>query len=1558
MKPLLLVSLVACALFVSAWLVHGLVSHGGVAEAESGAANVRGTDAPDPEAAGGIFHEPDGVEAPSCSPAQPGVGSDPRQLLDLYAKLPLSFIENKGQLDEHVRFQACGPQGTAFFTPREVVFVLVAQRPGASDVRPGPDRASPRSAEAASAAERQSYRALALRVSFVGANPDAVVAGRGELPGKVNVFKGSDPSKWRTSIPTFREVTYRDLWPGIDLVYRGRPGGGLKYDLIVHPGADRTAIRLRYEGCERLSVSSTGELVIQTALGPIAERAPLVYQEVRGERVELAGAFELVASDTVAFQVPAHDSTCPLIIDPVVAFSYSTYLGGPDTDLGFRIALDASGSIYVTGCTCSDGFPTTAGAYDTTYNGGERDVFVAKLDAAGNGSADLVYSTFLGGTGEEYGHGIAVDGSGSAYVSGYTDSPDFPTTPGAFDTTANGDRDAYVTKLDPSGTVLLYSTVIGGTAEDVGYGIAVDDSGNAYITGYTSSTVASGFPVTAGAYDGSHNGESDAFVIKLDPAGNGAADLVYSTLLGGTGRDDAHDTALDTSGNAYVTGETFSEDFPTTEGAYQRTFGGSRDVFVAKLNLGANGQSDLVYSTYLGGSGTEFCNSIAVDSSASACVIGITNSGDFPVTPGAYDGTRDDPDDAFVTKIDPAGNGTADLVYSTFLGAEGGDYAYGIAVDWSDRLWIMGETTSVGFPVTTDAYDSALDGARDAFVARLDPAGNGPADLLYSTFLGGTVSDYGRDIAVDPSGDVVVLGYTWSSDYPTTAGAYDRTSNGEEDVFIAKFSSPLPFSTYLGGSNDDSGLAIAVDPSGNAYIAGETVSPDFPTTAGAYDIAYDDLGDAFVLKLNATGSGLIYSTFLGGSDSDSGDGIAVDVMGNAYVAGSTKSSDFPATVDAYNTSHNGGVDAFAAKLGPSGDTLVYSTFLGGTTNDYVRGGGIAVDTSGNAYVAGHTDSPDFPTTAGAYDTSFNGYVDGFVAKLNADGSDLLYSTFLGGSLAFDYCSGMTIDGSGNAWVAGYTDSADFPTTLGAYDESYNGGFDALVVELDPAGNGVADLVYSSFLGGSVSDAAWSVDVDASGDVYVTGDTESADFPTTSGAYDESHNGDEDVFVTKLHPAGSGAADLVYSTFLGGGLSDYTQSLAIDAAGSAYVTGATSSADFPTTSGAFDESHNGGEDVFVTKLSASGSALLYSTLLGGAGDECGRGIALNVSGSAYVTGRTDSSSFPTTLGAFDEFHNGGRDAFAAKLDPLPDDITDVYWNQDTTSVVITFASVAEVLYTLEAADADAYADGLAWSDLSSVTAGAPKTTVTDELSLNPLTADFRFYRVKRADGSAVSRQTAAVFELELDVGFAQRFFIASTPLTPDPDHATVADVLGAQLNYANVKLDKLTAHTGLYTRATYAPGAGWTNSFVIVPGESYMLNAGDALPFPHAVRLTGYVPEQALTVSVTRASFAVTQRWMAYGMPGPTTLGALGLEAAVTPFWSATSEVRLMPLGATIWNRYFWDGANWRQGSLVGPLADDTPIACGEGIVFIHNGIPAQPDTLTWPTWYLHPPNAW
>ena len=482
--------------------------------------------------------------------------------------------------------------------------------------------------------------------------------------------------------------------------------------------------------------------------------------------------------------------------------------------------------------------------------------------------------------------------------------------------------------IDPT---LAYSTYLGGSSADGAFfflptGIAVDAGGNAYVTGGTAST---DFPTTTGSSQTASGGDFDVFVTKLSPTGS---TLVYSTYLGGSGTDVGTAIAVDTSGNAYVTGQT-NGSFPTTTGAFQTAFGsGSKHVFVTKFDSTG---STLVYSTYLGGgSGTDASAAITVDASGNAYVTGSTNSATFPTTTGAFQTVCGGCNDAFVTKFNSVGSA---LVYSTYLGGSNGDSGSGIAVDSSGNAYVTGSTGSTNFPTTTGAFQTIFGGgSNDAFVTKLNPTGSG---LIYSTYLGGSSQD-----------------------------------------------APFPSNT----------VRIAIDSAGNAYVTGATNSANFPTTVGAFQSALGGGSgfDVFLSKLNPMGSALVYSTYLGGSGFDGGYSIAVDSAGNAYITGQANSTDFP-TASPIQASPGGGEDAFVAKFNPTGSALVYSTYLGGSSSGAIDefGSGIAVDTVGNAYVTGMTDSTDFPTTAGAFQTTFGGGgTDAFVAKISSgappSGADL------------------------------------------------------------------------------------------------------------------------------------------------------------------------------------------------------------------------------------------------------------------------------------------------------------------------------------------------------------------------------------------------------------------------------------------------------------------------------------------------------------------------------------------------------------------------------------------
>ncbi|WP_051470102.1 DUF7948 domain-containing protein [Fischerella sp. PCC 9605] len=478
----------------------------------------------------------------------------------------------------------------------------------------------------------------------------------------------------------------------------------------------------------------------------------------------------------------------------------------------------------------------------------------------------------------------------------------------------------------------------------------------------------------------------------------------------------------------------------------------------------------------------------------------------------------------------------------------------------------------------------------------------------------------------------------------------------------------LSYSTYLGGSQgngNDSSSKIAVDSRGNAYVTGQTGSTDFPTK-NAFDSTYGS-GDrflAFVTKLNPAEEGeasLVWSTYLGGSSGEFGSGefgrgVAVDLRGNVYVTGGTYSSDFPTTNNALSRTLGGFFDAFVTKLNAAGNSLLYSTYLGGSSGvsgaDYSNG--IAVDLQGNAYVTGDTNSTDFPIK-NAFDSTLNGNLNAFVTKLNpaASGStSLIYSTYIGGS-EFDSSSGIAVDLKGNAYVTGLTFSGDFPIN-NAFDNTFVGGSEAFVTKLNPNASGAASLVYSTYLGGSNGEFGRDIAVDLRGNAYVTGRTESADFPIKN-AFDNTFSGSQDAFVTKVNPAASGSSSLVWSTYLGGSVSNYVGGstgsdegfgIAVDQKGNAYAIGSTNSSDFPVKN-AFDNTLSGINDAFVTKLNATGNRLLFSSYLGGSNFDNGYGIAVDLRRNIYVTGDTTSTDFPT-YNAFDPTLGGFSDAFVTKI----------------------------------------------------------------------------------------------------------------------------------------------------------------------------------------------------------------------------------------------------------------------------------------------------------------------
>jgi uncharacterized repeat protein (TIGR01451 family) len=740
----------------------------------------------------------------------------------IFGKLPLSFISNAGQTDPAVRFQAHGMGSTIFFTPSEVVLTLPS---AASDY--GPQTAT----EGRNSGIRGG-RSSVIRVRFEGPNPAPEIIGKGRLPGVVNYFIGNDPARWHTNLPVFGEIVYRDLYPGVDLLYTGvsemdGTSLSLKGTYSIAPGADPTRIRWRHEGARGVMVDeATGDLRIQHETGSstaftsteIVEGAPTAWQMVDGQRVPVSVGYAITPDGDVGFSLGKYDQAYPLIIDPTL--SYSTYLGGSWFDYGWDIAVDSEGNAYVVGQTSSSDFPTQNPFQSEIGGGPLGDAFVVKLNATGSA---LVYATYLGGVHNDSGYGIAVDSDGSAYVTGDTLSFDFPTKNAVQPISGGGgpyEGDAFVVKLDPTGSALVYATYLGGGGDELSYGIALDTFGNAYVAGYTSST---NFPTVNApqpepAFPEGLNVNGDAFATQVISA-SGVYTWGYSTYLGGVDLDIARDIAVDVSGNAYITGHTRSTDFPTLK-PVQPDYGGGwssgrGDVFVTQV-ISASGVYTWGYSTYLGGASDDSGYAIAVDSSGDAYVTGETSSTNFPkVNPlqASYAGNQD----AFVTKVIGAGSVYA-WGYSTYLGGDGNDYGLDVAVDSGGSAYLTGHTSSTDFPTSDDAHDKSCgtDGlcdsaGGDVFFTKLNVTGDA---LAYSTYLGGRSTEFGYGIAVDASDNAYLTGFTRSSDFPTTTGAYDTAcgTDGQcngypTDAFVAKFT-----------MDPDLVMAKAADPPGGTPV--------------------------------------------------------------------------------------------------------------------------------------------------------------------------------------------------------------------------------------------------------------------------------------------------------------------------------------------------------------------------------------------------------------------------------------------------------------------------------------------------------------------------------------------------------------------------------------------------------------------------------------------------------------------------------------------------------------------------------------------------------------------
>jgi hypothetical protein len=803
-------------------------------------------------------------DSPGSITANSGDPGAKTHVVESYGRLPLHFEPAFGdEVSPEARFTARGNGYSFFLSPAGAELVLDPQSAATSEreERSGGPHAGDPTKLPDDAKEHPEGPGTRTSPSFIGmhlagANALAVSTGLQQLEGKSNYFIGNDQNNWRTDVPNYGRVRFDEVYRGINVEYYGNQRQ-LEYDFIVEPGGDPGQIKLNFDGVKRVSVDEDGDLLLEAASGErIAQKKPLIYQIVEGTRVEVEGEYIFPSrrgAKAAGFKIGTYDKSKPLVIDPIVLV-YSTYLGGRFDDAASGIAVDNQGNAYIVGTT--EGgvyFPTTQGAYltDLPLNAGHFSpngcVFITKFNSQGSG---LLYSTYLCSVSpsawSHSGNGIAVDRDGNAYVTGETNAPDFPTTPGAFQRSPGGIGpcgsgvancgDAFVAKLNPSGNALVYSTYLGGSSGDQGNAIAVDASGDAFVTGRTASQ---NFPRKIGAQPlnrGKDNFSSDAFVTKFNLLGT---DIVYSAYVGARYNDAGYGIAVDSEGNPYITGETEStginqpvgDTFPTTAGSVQPN---SVDVlccdaFVVKIKLENNALVP-VYSTFLGGKGWDRGTAIAVDKAGNAYVTGYTFALDF-FPSGAVQGRNAGGHDAFVTKLNPAGSG---YIYSTYLGGGGSDEGNSIACDDEGNAYVIGDTFSTNFPVVNAAQEK-LGGIRDVFVTKINSSGT---RLAFSTYFGGNSAELGTGITVSPiGGDIFLAGRTLSDNFPLSHPFQNTLVRAnpdvefleERDAFVTRLA--IPTSSVSGRVITSSGRPLT-----NVQLnaSGDTLNKAFTAANGDY----------------------------------------------------------------------------------------------------------------------------------------------------------------------------------------------------------------------------------------------------------------------------------------------------------------------------------------------------------------------------------------------------------------------------------------------------------------------------------------------------------------------------------------------------------------------------------------------------------------------------------------------------------------------------------------------------------------------------------------------------
>ncbi|TLD42342.1 MAG: hypothetical protein JETT_1374 [Candidatus Jettenia ecosi] len=687
--------------------------------------------------------------------------------------------------------------------------------------------------------DEKNSRCLTLKEEIFDGNI-TLVEGEGKATTQVNYFKGNDPSLWKENISAYEYISFGEVYNGVELKLKAC-GANVEKLFYVKPYADLDSIKIKLSGANALKVNKKGQLEAETVFGTVLFTKPVAYQEIHGKRVEIDAEYRIQKSEyrsqnpeekisqlttpqlIYGFKVASYDRTKELVIDPLLA---ATYLGGGSHDIAYSMAVGPDGDIYIGGWTKSSDFPASTGVYGTSHRG-NSDVFIAKI----NGDLTKVTAcTYLGGSSDDYLHSLTIDSGGDICVAGLTASSDFPTSADAFDTSYNGgNSDLFLSKLSENLTILNASTYVGGSSDDKGESIVTDREGNVFVTGETYS---SNFPIIKGSYDTSYGGYYDIFISKLN---RNLTKLLASTYLGGKDYDYSYSIAIASDENLYITGNTWSSGFPTTANAYDIFLDGPSDAFISKFDRSLK---NLLSSTYLGGNDYDYGQSIIVDADVNVVVVGQTYSSNFPTTYGVFAPAHGGYYDVFISVFP---GDLASLLGSTYLGGSGYDYGESVIIDSSRSLrhgaiYVSGYTTSPDFPVTTGAYDTALSGATDAFVSKVS---SDLRNLLASTYLGGTLRDYGYGQMMDPAGNIYLSGWTESKNFPVTGNTYDASYNGDYDIFVAKLDNNLstPFiapAAVTGGATNVTAHSATLQGVVNANGLSTVVWFEYSTDKGEY----------------------------------------------------------------------------------------------------------------------------------------------------------------------------------------------------------------------------------------------------------------------------------------------------------------------------------------------------------------------------------------------------------------------------------------------------------------------------------------------------------------------------------------------------------------------------------------------------------------------------------------------------------------------------------------------------------------------------------------------------